>query len=127
MAADVERLNAVEGIGPMVAQAIHDFFQNPSSQHLVRALLEAGVRPAAPLAPKEGPLSGKTFVITGTLSEPRSRFEEMIQGRGGAMADSVTRKVDYVAVGDNPGPSWPRPRSWGSRSSTRPRSGSSSP
>jgi DNA ligase (NAD+) len=103
MAADVERLNAVEGIGPIVAQAIYDFFQNPSSRHLVKALLDAGVRPAPPPKPREGPLTGKTFVITGTLSEPRSHFEEKIQEMGGVMADSVTKKVDYVAVGDNPG------------------------
>jgi DNA ligase (NAD+) len=103
MAADVERLNAVEGIGPIVAQAIRDFFDNPKAQELVRDLLDAGVRPEPPPAPVEGPLTGKTFVITGTLSEPRSHFEQLIREQGGDVADSVTKKVDYVAVGDNPG------------------------
>ncbi len=103
MVANVERLSAVEGIGPIVARAIRDFFDNPQAQDLVRQLIDAGVKPEPPPAPVEGPLSGKTFVITGTLSQPRARFEEMIRERGGAVADSVTKKVDYVVVGDNPG------------------------
>jgi DNA ligase (NAD+) len=102
-AADVERLNAVEGIGPVVAQAIHDFFQNPASRHLVGDLLAVGVRPEPPPPPKEGPLSGQGFVITGTLSEPRSHFERQIADLGGLVADSVTKKTTYLVVGENPG------------------------
>ena len=102
-AADFERLNAVEGIGPVVAEAVHDFFRNPASRHLVGQLLELGVKPEVPPPPSEGPLTGKTFVITGTLSEPRSHFEQLIREAGGAAVNSVTKKVDYVVVGDNPG------------------------
>jgi DNA ligase (NAD+) len=102
-AADVAQLNAVDGIGPVVAQSVYDFFQNPASRHLVRELLDAGVKAEAPPPPKEGPLSGKTFVITGTLSEPRSQVERRIADQGGAAVDSVTRKTDYVVVGDSPG------------------------
>jgi DNA ligase (NAD+) len=102
-AASFERLNEVEGIGPIVARSIRDFFDNPQSQHLVNSLLEAGVRPAPPEVPREGPLSGKTFVITGTLSEPRSQFEQQIRDLGGVATDSVTKKTDYVVLGDNPG------------------------
>ena len=103
MAADVDRLNAVEGIGPVVAQAIRDFFDNRQAQDVVQQLLDAGVKPELPPPPVQGPLSGKTFVITGALSQPRARFEERIREQGGAVADSVTKKVDYVVVGDNPG------------------------
>jgi DNA ligase (NAD+) len=102
-AATVDDLKAVEGIGPVVAQSVYDFFQNPASRHLIGELLAAGVTPALPPPPKEGPLTGKTFVITGTLSEPRSQMEARIKDLGGAVADSVTKKVDYVALGDNPG------------------------
>jgi DNA ligase (NAD+) len=102
-AADVERLNAVEGIGPVVAQAIHDFFQNPASKHLVGDLLAVGVRPEPPPPPKEGPLSGQGFVITGTLTEPRSHFERRIADQGGLVADNVTKKTTFLVVGDNPG------------------------
>ena len=103
MAADVERLNAVDGIGPIVARAIREHFDNPVAQDLVGGLIEAGVRPAPPPAPVEGPLSGQSFVITGTLSKPRSRFEDRIRERGGEVADSVTRKTSHVVLGDNPG------------------------
>jgi DNA ligase (NAD+) len=87
----------------VVAQSVYDFFRNPASRHLVRELLAAGVRPEPPPPPKEGPLSGKTFVITGTLSEPRSQFEKRIADQGGATVDSVTKTTDFVVVGDSPG------------------------
>ncbi|MEA2647113.1 MAG: ligase [Chloroflexota bacterium] len=103
MAADVERLNAVDGIGPIVAQAIFDYFQNPASRRLVDDLLASGVTPAPPPRPVEGPLSGQAFVITGTLSQPRSHFEQLIREQGGEVADSVTKKTSHVVVGDNPG------------------------
>ena len=103
MAADVERLKAVEGIGPIVGQAVYDFFQNPASRHLIGQLMEVGVKPEPPPAPREGPLTGKTFVITGTLSQPRSHFEALIHDQGGEATDSVTKKTHYVVVGDNPG------------------------
>jgi DNA ligase (NAD+) len=101
--AGVEELSAIEGIGPVVAQAIYDFFQNPASQHLVRDLLGSGVRPAPPDAPAEGPLSGKTLVITGTLSRPRGEVEAEIKAAGGAVASDVSRKTGYVVVGESPG------------------------
>jgi len=102
-AADAAQLNAVAGIGQVVAQSVYDFFRNPASRQLVRELLAAGVRPEPPPPPKEGPLSGKTFVITGTLSEPRSQFEKRIADQGGATVDSVTKTTDFVVVGDSPG------------------------
>ncbi|MEA2683940.1 MAG: ligase [Chloroflexota bacterium] len=102
-AADVDRLSAVEGIGPVMAEAISAYFQDPAAQALVADLLDQGVQPAPPEAPREGPLTGKQFVITGTLSEPRSAYESRIRDQGGDVADSVTKKTTYVAVGDNPG------------------------
>jgi DNA ligase (NAD+) len=102
-AADFEALSRVEGIGPVVAQSVYDFFRNPASRHLVGEMLALGVRPEPPPPPKEGPLRGKTFVITGTLSAPRSHFERRIADQGGTVADSVTKKVDHVIVGDSPG------------------------
>lgn len=102
-AADAAQLSGVDGIGPVVAQSVYDFFQNPASRHLVRELLAAGVKPEPPPPPRGGPLSGKTFVITGTLSEPRSQFEKRIADQGGATVDSVTKKTDFVVVGDSPG------------------------
>ena len=55
-------------------------------------------------APAEGPLAGLTFVITGTLaSVPRSKAEELIGQLGGSASDSVTKKTDYLVVGESPG------------------------
>ena len=102
-AADVERLNAVEGIGPVMAEAINMYFQDPAAKALVHDLLDQGVTPEPPPAPRQGPLTGKNLVITGTLSEPRSHFETLIRDLGGELVDSVTRKTSYVVVGDNPG------------------------
>jgi len=102
-AADVDRLNAVEGIGPVMAEAISLYFQDLMAQALVHDLLDQGVQPAPPAAPREGPLTGRTFVITGTLSEPRAYFELLINDLGGELTDSLTKKTSYVAVGDNPG------------------------
>ena len=102
-AADVDRLNAVDGIGPVMAEAISLYFQDPAALAVVHDLLDQGVQPAPPAAPKEGPLTGKTIVITGTLSEPRAYFEALITELGGELTDSVTKKTTYVAVGDNPG------------------------
>ena len=101
--ASAERLHEIDGVGPVVAQSVRDFFDNPASQHLVRALLEAGVRPEPPEEPKAGPFSGKTFIITGTLSRPRSAVEAEIRDRGGAIGSSVSKKTDYLIVGDQPG------------------------
>ena len=101
--ADVDRLNAVDGIGPIMAEAIAAYFQDPMAQALLQDLRERGVKPAPPTAPKEGPLTGQSFVITGTLSAPRAHFETLITDQGGELADSVTKKTNYVAVGDNPG------------------------
>ena len=103
MSADVDRLNAVEGIGPVMAEAIAAYFQDPAARALVLDLLAVGVRPEPPPPPTEGPLTGQQFVITGTLSEPRSVFEALIRERGGDVADTVTKKTTYVAVGDTPG------------------------
>jgi DNA ligase (NAD+) len=86
-----------------MAEAISLYFQDPMAQALVHDLLDQGVKPEPPPAPTEGPLTGKIFVITGTLSEPRSLFETLIRDQGGEVADSVTKKTSYVALGDNPG------------------------
>ena len=70
---------------------------------------------AAP-APPEGPLSGLTFVITGTLaSMPRSKAEELIRRLGGGASDSVTKKTDYLVVGDSPGSKLQKAERYGTR------------
>ena len=101
--ASIEGLRAVGGVGPAVAEGVHDYFQLAQSRRLLERLLAAGVRPRAPER-RDGPLQGKTFVITGTLnSMTRGEAEERIKRLGGTAGSSVSRKTDYLVVGANPG------------------------
>jgi DNA ligase (NAD+) len=101
--ASVDDLRSMSGVGPIVAEGIHEYFQRPESRRLIQRLLEAGVTPKAPER-HEGPLVGKTFVITGTLSSmTRGQAEDRIKMLGGAIASGVSKKTDYVVVGADPG------------------------
>ena len=99
-----EDFEAVEGIGPVIAQSLSSFFAEARNRTVLDRLRAGGVRPT-PLEPKkEGSLTGKTFVLTGSLegfsrSEAQSALEEL----GGKVTSSVSTKTDYVVVGDNPG------------------------
>ena len=103
--ASVEELQAIEGIGPIVAERIAEFFKSPRAQGIVRKLRESGVvleqeRTEAP----QGNLSGKTFVLTGGLQRwSRDETARLITERGGKVVSSVSKKTDYVVVGENPG------------------------
>jgi DNA ligase (NAD+) len=97
-------LEAIEGIGPIIAQSIASYFAEASNREVLRRLREGGVDPVPPVPKKEGHLSGKTFVITGTLVDySRSQAEQAIEGLGGKVTGSVSKKTDYVIVGENPG------------------------
>ena len=101
--ASIDELRQVGGVGPIVASEVHEYFQRAESRALIARLLAAGVGITAPER-REGPLSGKTFVLTGTLnSMPRSTAEERIKTLGGAIGSGVTKKTDYVVVGADPG------------------------
>ena len=93
-------------IGPVVAAAVHDYLAEPANRHLIAELRALGLRMDAPLtsAAAPGPLSGKTFVLTGTLSTmSREEAAAAIQSRGGKVTGSVSRKTDYVVAGADPG------------------------
>jgi len=101
--AGVADLTAVGGVGPTVAEAVHEYFQRDESRTLITRLLQAGiVLEAASRA--DGPLKGKTFVLTGTLkSMTRGQAEERIRSLGGVPASSVSKKTDYLVAGEDPG------------------------
>ena len=104
--ATVEELQQLEGIGPVVAENIVAWFHAPHNRRMLEKLRRAGVWPrreAAPAEPAAQPLAGKTFVITGTLSRPRNEVKAWIQAHGGKVTNSVSRKTDYLVVGENPG------------------------
>jgi DNA ligase (NAD+) len=101
-----EQLQAVPEIGPVVADAVYHYFAQPANQKLLDQLQQAGLKMAAPLASAAapGPLSGKTFVLTGTLSTmSRENATEAVQALGGKVSGAVSRKTDYVVAGDDPG------------------------
>lgn len=101
-----DQLLAVPDIGPVVAAAVHNYFAQPSNKTLVAELKALGLKMDAPIrstgAP--GPLSGKTFVLTGTLTTmSREEATEAIQARGAKVTGSVSKKTDYVVAGADPG------------------------
>jgi DNA ligase (NAD+) len=102
-AASVDDLRAISGVGPTVAEEVHEYFQRLESRRLIERLLAAGITIKKPER-REGPLSGKTFVLTGALSSlTRGQAEERIKALGGAISPSVSKKTDYLVVGADPG------------------------
>jgi DNA ligase (NAD+) len=104
--ASSEELSAVEGIGPEIAGSVHEWFRDPQNVKLLARLRKAGVRTEdpEPEAPPEGPLSGTTIVITGGLeSMARDEATAAAERAGARVASSVSKKTDFVVVGENPG------------------------
>ena len=104
--ASEERLQAVPDIGPVVAAAVRKYLDQPQNRALIGELVDAGLKMDAPVTPASlpGPLSGKTFVLTGTLDTmSREDATAAIQARGGKVTGSVSKKTDYVVAGADPG------------------------
>ncbi|MGB7415254.1 MAG: NAD-dependent DNA ligase LigA, partial [Thermosynechococcaceae cyanobacterium] len=105
-AASLEEISAIYGIGPEIAQAVVDWFSHPSNQTLIERLHALGLqlKSEQPVALGAQPLSGKTFVITGTLPTlKRDQAKEMIQSAGGKVTGSVSKKTDYLLAGAEAG------------------------
>ncbi len=105
--ADAETLQQVPDVGPVVAQSIAGFFAEPHNRTVIDALLAAGVRFEQREALKvstDGPVYGKTFVLTGALPTlTRDEATQRIRDCGGKVAGSVSKKTDYVVAGADPG------------------------
>lgn len=104
--AEIEDLESVPDVGPVVASHVHEFFRQKENLAVIEALRKHGVSwPAAQSAKPEAlPLDGKTFVLTGTLeSMTRDEARERIEQAGGKVTGSVSSKTDYVVVGADPG------------------------
>ncbi len=101
--ASYEDLQGIPGVGPKIAASVADFFRNPENRRLVEELRALGVVPQEARA-AAGPLAGKTFVFTGALSRmTREEARRRVEARGGKVASGVSKKVDYVVVGADPG------------------------
>ena len=106
LAASKEQLQAVPDIGPVVAAAAREYLDQPQNRALIEELAAAGLKMDAPMtgASPPGPLSGKTFVLTGTLpTMSREAATEAIQALGGKVTGSVSKKTDHVVAGADPG------------------------
>jgi len=99
-----EDLMEVEGIGPEVAASVHQFFHDKKNKESIERLKKAGVKVIEPKLREKGKLAGKTFVFTGTLKAyGRDEARNLVESLGGMTASSVSKKVDYVVVGEDPG------------------------
>jgi DNA ligase (NAD+) len=107
MEASEEQLEAVEGLGPHTSRNIVDFFGQERNQHVIEKLRKAGIRMTRlpdEAAVEGGPLSGLTFVITGTLPTlSRDEATQFIEERGGRVTSSVSRNTSFLLIGDSPG------------------------
>ena len=101
--ADVNTLCEIEDIGEVIAQNIYDYFRDEDNMKEVNSLLDCGVSILQSSTSKGEILEGKTFVITGTLSMPRSYFEKLIEENGGKLSSSVSKNTSFVLAGEAAG------------------------
>jgi DNA ligase (NAD+) len=106
-AADPEKIEEVEGVGPIMAVQIAEALADEPTWNLVEKLKEKGLRFEADPSERRasgGPLEGKTVVLTGTLPElTREEAAALVKGAGGKVTNSVSKKTDYVVAGESPG------------------------
>jgi len=100
-----EDIEAIEGFGPNIAESIVDWFRNERNQAILEKLRTSGVWPVeAGVSAKPQTLSGKKFVVTGTLTGfTRDGIKDYITDHGGKVSGSVSKATDYLVLGENPG------------------------
>ncbi|MDB4896677.1 MAG: NAD-dependent ligase [Firmicutes bacterium] len=101
-----DELQAIPGLGPKIAESVSEFFRSPRSHELLQKLRAAGVNMVGEkrTAPAEGPLTGKTVVVTGTLTRwGRKEIEELVASLGGKASGSVSKKTFFVLAGEAAG------------------------
>jgi len=104
MDAEAADLEGIPEIGPRTAEGIVDYFAQSANREMISDLLASGVTVIDDGEPNDHSLSGKRFVLTGTLSAmTRSEASQAIRDRGGEVSSAVSSKTDYVVVGENPG------------------------
>jgi DNA ligase (NAD+) len=113
--ATTEELVTAEEVGPRVAEAIQEFFQERRNQEVVEELRRAGLQfESKRIRRSEGKLTGKQFVLTGTLpSYSREDAKQMIEDGGGRVVGSVSKKTDYVVAGADAGSKLEKARTLG--------------
>ncbi len=101
---DINKLMSMPDVGPKVAEAIVSWFTDQKNKNLLERLSDAGITVDVARKKKSGKLSGKTFVITGTLqSMTRDEAKDLIAGLGGDSSETITKKTDFLVYGENSG------------------------
>jgi len=105
MSADDEALTSIDDIGPIAAESVQRFFDNPQTRELIDTLLAAGINfPETETEEVQDTLSGNTYVLTGTLSDmSRDQAKAELQKRGAKVTGSVSKKTTALIAGDAPG------------------------
>jgi len=104
MNASAEELQRIPDVGEVVGASIHQFFQEPHNRDLIARLKKAGLKPTVePRKTSDSAITGTTWVITGTLSQPRDEIAELIISRAGRVSGSVSKKTTYLLAGDEAG------------------------
>jgi DNA ligase (NAD+) len=104
MKANEEELLEVQEVGPRIAESINEFFREPKNCELIEQLRKAGLTLAGKKKERGTKLTGKTFVLTGTLAHfTRDEAKKMIEDAGGRVSGSVSKKTDYVVAGSDAG------------------------
>lgn len=100
----LEEVNAIEGFGDIVAEAVHEFFNDPKSEHVLQKLEKVGVVIFAEVVNKTTGLSGKKVVVTGSLKNfGREEVKDAIKRAGGISQSDVSAKTDYLVCGEDAG------------------------
>jgi len=110
-----ENLEAIDGIGPKVAQSIIDWFSNKKNIEFLKKLEEVGIKLKIEKPTKKNQkLEGKSFVFTGELeSISREKAQEKVRELGGKTPSSISKKTDFLVVGKNPGSKYEKAKKWG--------------
>jgi DNA ligase (NAD+) len=107
LAATAADFEGIHEVGPIMAASIHQFFAGDANRRLISDLRQLGLKMESALKPKSSadiPLSGKSFVVTGTMERySRPEIETLIKDHGGRISSSVSKKTDFVVVGADPG------------------------
>ncbi|HXZ86333.1 MAG TPA: NAD-dependent DNA ligase LigA, partial [Myxococcota bacterium] len=115
--ASTEQLEAIDEIGPTIAETLRLWFEDPENRaewDKLRELLDVESAPARALA-QSAALQGKTVVITGTLAEPRSDWKARLEAAGAKVTGSVSKKTDFLLAGENAGSKLEKARELGVR------------
>ena len=106
MKASIDDFLEINDVGPVVAQSLHQFFQEDENKVIINNIIEFGVKwdDQAQNVTNDQKLNQQTFVVTGTLENfSRDEIKELIENNGGKVSGSVSKKTSYVISGDNPG------------------------